>query len=133
MGKITLGGAVPPDNNNGLAPYAQEFIDGYKPGQPLQLVTVVARVAVTKIITKTETGETYPVLRWHHIEVVPEEDQAAAGKILGNAFGQRTSADELPFPEGTVPLKDDPFPEDPDFGEDGEEPDLAAHRARGRS
>jgi hypothetical protein len=134
MGKVTLGGAVPPDNNNGLAPFAEDFIDSYKPGQPLTLVTVVARVSVTKIITKTETGEVYPVLRWQHIEVVPSEHMEAAGRILGDAFGERTGMLELPFPDGKVPLKLDPFPEEAGEVEADDEPiALEAHRGRGRS
>ena len=46
MGKIALGGAIPPDNNNGLGAHSQEFLDDYKPGQPLRIYNVVARVSV---------------------------------------------------------------------------------------
>jgi len=128
MGKITLGGAIPPDNNDGLGAHSQEFLDDYKPGQPLRIYNVVARVSVDKITTKTADGVTYPTLRIEHWELVPEQHQAAFGEILGDAFGQRTGMmepEQLPFPEGTKPLAEDPFPEEND--------DLAAHRARGRA
>lgn len=127
MGKITLGGSIPGDNNDGLGPHSKDFID-----DPLTLVNVVARVAVTKIVTKTETGETYPTLKIHHWEIVPADHQKAFGQMIGDAFGARTGMLELPFPEGQVPLKEEePFPEEDGTG-DGTA-DLAAHRARGRA
>lgn len=106
MGKITLGGSIPGDNNDGLGPHSKGFME-----EPLELVNVVARVAVSKITEKPETGERYPTLKIHHWEIVPDEHQKAFGKIIGDAFGTRTGMLELPFPEGEVPLKD-PFPED---------------------
>src|SRR4051812_15631054 len=116
MGKITVGGAMPPDNNNGLADHAQEFLDGYKPGQPLTIYNVVARMSVDKITTKTVDGVTYPTLKIDHWELVPEKHQAAFGAIIGDAFGARTGMcepDQLPFPDGTKPLTElDPFPEE---------------------
>jgi hypothetical protein len=136
MGKVTLAGAMPPDNNNGLAICADQMIDDYKPGDEPRLYNIVARVSVREIKIKTEQGGVmYPVLAVKHWELVPAEHQEAFGRIIGDAYGGRTGILELPFPAGTVPLKDaeDPFPEedDPDAG-DGPA-DLAAHRARGRS
>ena len=111
MGKITLAGRIPGDNNNGLGPYSMQWIEDYKPGDNPKLYNVVAKVAVAKIVTNTETGITYPVLAVHHWELVPAEHQAAFGEIIGDAFGGRTGAQELPFPDGQVPLRD-PFPEE---------------------
>lgn len=131
--KVSLSGAMPGENNNGLEPYGQEFIDGYKPGQPLQIVNIVARVAISKITTKTETGEVIASIRLHHAEVVPAEHQQAFGTIIGDAFGARTGALELPFADGKIPLKEDedPFPEENEPGSSVE--DLEAHRSRGRA
>lgn len=119
MGKITLSGAIPGEATNGLGDHAKGFIE-----QPLKLVPVVAMVAVSKIVTKTETDETYPTLKVHHWEVVPEKHRKAFGKILGDALGARTGAQELPFPDGgEVPLRDadsNPFPEADDPDGDGD-------------
>lgn len=132
MGKITLAGRIPGDNNNGLGPHSTVMLDDYKPGDNPRLYNVVARVSVAKIVTNTETGVTYPVLAVQHWELVPAEHQAAFGEIIGGAFGSRTGQLELPFPEGQVPLKD-PFPEERGSGDinDVDDPDdeLAARRA----
>jgi hypothetical protein len=124
MGKITLSGAIPGDNNDGIGPHAKDLID-----HPLTLVNVVCRVAVSKIVTNTETGVTYPVIKIHHWEVVGDEHMQKFGEIIGAAYGGRTGVLELPFPAGEVPMKDeaDPFPEE------DEESELAEHQARGRS
>jgi hypothetical protein len=106
MGKWSLSGAIPGDNNDGLGQHSKDLVE-----QPLRLVNVVARVAVSKVITNTETGVTYPVVKIHHIEAVPAEHQEMFGKMIGDAFGARTGAQELPFPEDWVPMKD-PFPEE---------------------
>lgn len=131
MGKITLGGAMPPDNNNGLADHAQKFLDEYKPGQPLTIYNLVVRVSVDKITTKTVDGVTYPTLKIDHWELVPDKHQQAFGEIIGDAFGARTGMmepDQLPFADGTKPLQaEDPFPEENPAA------DLDAHRARGRA
>lgn len=131
MGRITLGGSIPGDNNDGLGPSSKEFLD-----EPLRLVNVVARVAVVKITEKPETQERWPTLRIHHWEIVPDDKQEVFGEILGTAFGRRTgfhTPEELPFADGQVPLRD-PFPEetsDPaDVDADDPEDELATPRAR---
>jgi hypothetical protein len=109
-GKITLSGALPGAETNGLAASSKEFID-----QPLKLVPVLAMVCVDKIVTKTRTGETYPVVAWQHLEVVPERHQAAFAQMLGDALGDRTGAAFLPFEIGEeAPMKEEPFPEEDD-------------------
>jgi hypothetical protein len=127
MGKITLGGAMPPDNNNGLADFAQWFLDDYEPGKPLRIYNVVARMSVDKITTKTVDGVTYPTLKIDHWELVPAEFQEQFGAMIGKAFGDRTGfveADQLPFADGTKPLTD-PFPE-----EDDPDAELKEHMER---
>jgi len=118
MGKITLSGAMPGDNNNGLAAHSKDFLE-----DPLKIVTIVAQVAVSKITEKPETNEVSPTIRVHHWEIVLPEDQPAVAKALGNAYGRRSGAMELPFETGTqIPVRE-PFPE-----EDGpaEDPDAEA-------
>jgi hypothetical protein len=148
MGKITLSGAIPGDNNDGIGPHSKDIVDEAQrradAGLPVQLYNVVARFAVAKIVVNTETGVRYPVLKFHHWELVLDGDQAAFGELIGGAFGARTGAQELPFPADEVPLKD-PFPEEAaeearqaveDLEhEDGDGPDdeLAAPRARRKS
>lgn len=128
MGKITLGGTIPGDNNDGLGPHSKGFMD-----EPLHLVNVVCRVSVGKITEKPETGERYPTMRIQHWEIVPDDFQAQFGDIIGAAYGRRTGfqePDELPFPTGQVPLKD-PFPEETSASagdEDDGDDELAAPR-----
>lgn len=133
MGRITLGGSIPGDNNDGLGPSSKEFLD-----EPLRLVNVVARVAVVKITEKPETQERWPTLRIHHWEIVPDDRQEVFGEILGTAFGRRTgfhAPEELPFADGQVPVSD-PFPEEAaeqarEAIEDArDEDELASPRAR---
>jgi hypothetical protein len=132
LGKITLGGSIPGDNNDGLGPSSKEFLD-----EPLRLVNVVARVAVSKITEKPETQERYPTLRIHHWEIVPDDMQETFGGIIGTAFGRRTGfhePDQLPFPDGEVPLHD-PFPEEASTAGEGggDDDELAAPRRARRS
>lgn len=135
MGKITLGGAMPPDNNNGLAELAQWFLDDYEPGKPLRIYNVVCRVSVDKITTKTVDGVTYPTLKIDHWELVPAEHQEAFGEIIGSAYGARTGMcepDQLPFADGTKALAD-PFPEEDEIGPGDGPAELEAHKQRGRA
>lgn len=144
MGKITLGGTIPGDNNDGVGPHSKDLIEEakrrYHADEPMQIINVVARIAVRKVTVDTVKRIEYPVLGIQHWEVVPPEHQAAFGKIIGDAFGARTGADELPFPNDEVPMED-PFPEAAaeaarqdveDLENEGEdEPDeLAAPRGR---
>jgi hypothetical protein len=115
MGKITLAGAIPGDNNDGVGPHSKDFIDEakrrYERDEPMQIFNVVCRVAVSKVVVDTVKRLEYPVLRIQHWEIVPADQQAAFGKMIGQAFGARTGAAELPFPDDQVPIED-PFPED---------------------
>lgn len=111
MGKITLSGAVPGAETNGLAAHSKEFTE-----EPLRLTPVLAMVCVDKIVTKTRTGETYPVVAWQHLEIVPERHQQAFAQMLGDALADRTGASFLPFEIGDeAPMKEEPFEEDDDF------------------
>ena len=133
--KVTLAGAMPPENNNGLAMFAQAMMDDYKPGDEPKLYNIVARVSIREIKIKTEQGGLmYPVLVLKHWELVPDEHKKAFGEIIGGALGSRTGILELPFPEGKVPLKVDPFPEDDEIEGGGDQPaQLESHKSRGRS
>lgn len=115
MGKITIAGRVPAAETNGLGPYSDKLMV-----EPLKLVPVVAMVAVMKITEKTETGEKYPTIAIHHVEIVPEKHRKAFAKMLGDALADRTGAQQLPFDlDASVPMKD-PFPEPPEEAESGE-------------
>ena len=107
MGRITLAGSLPAENHDGLTQSSKDFMD-----MPLELVDVVARVAVVKITEKPETGERYPTLRIHHWEIVGGEHSDAFKKIIQDQYMKRTGMLELPFPDGEVPMKEDPFPEE---------------------
>lgn len=147
MGKITLGGNIPGDNNDGVGPHSEDLIKEaerrYQQDEPMQIINVVARIAVRKVTIDTVKRIKFPVLGIQHWEVVPAEHQQAFGKIIGDAFGTRTGADELPFPNDEVPIAN-PFPEE-DAAEaraeveglenedaEGEQDELAQPRARAR-
>jgi hypothetical protein len=107
--RIQLSGQMPPEATNGLTPHGKEFLD-----TPLRLVPVLAMVAVSKKIEKTETGEQYAVVRLHHVEVVPEKHRLAFSDMLGDALADRTGQAMLPFEiDAEVPMKEsDEFPEE---------------------
>lgn len=113
MGKITLSGAMPGAETNGLAAASKELME-----QPLKLVPVLAMICVDKITTKTRTGEVYPTIAIQHWEVAPERHQAAFAQMLGDALGDRTGAAFLPFEIGDeAPMKEEPFPEEEEVEE----------------
>jgi hypothetical protein len=127
--RVQLSGQMPPEATNGLSQHGKDFYES-----PLTLVPVVAMVAVVKKIEKTEDGEKYSVLKFHHIEVVGEENRAAFAEILGDELGRRTGADQLPFESGgEVPVKD-PFPEESgaDVGDLADEVDATIRQFQGR-
>jgi len=129
MGKITLSGAIPGENNDGVGFFSEAFLKEAKrradEGVGPQLINVVARIAVDKIVIKTVNGVQYPVMKVHHWEVVPEMHSGQFGEIIGGAFGNRTGALPLPFPDGEVPA--DPFPEEDDGpAEDPDADELAS-------
>lgn len=109
MARITLSGAMPEDLNNGLANYADQFMEN-----DTLIYPVVAFVAVDKITRKVRKPETYPTLAVLHWELVTEDgDVKEHARIISARLGQRTGAQELPFEAGAeVPIKD-AFPEDP--------------------
>jgi hypothetical protein len=106
--RVQLSGQMPGEETNGFTPRGKEFWD-----DPLKLVPVLAMVAITKKVEKTETGEQQVVARFHHIEVCPERHQQVFAGMLGDALGDRTGAAFLPFGIGEqAPMKEEPFPEE---------------------
>jgi hypothetical protein len=113
MGKITLSGAIPAAETNGLGNVSDALMK-----EPLKLVPVLAMICVDKITTKTRTGETYPTIAVQHWEICPDRHQAAFAQMLGDALGDRTGAQFLPFEIGEqAPMKEEPFPEEEEVEE----------------
>lgn len=119
MSRITLSGAMPDEIGNGLAPFAQEFMD-----HDTVVIPVVAFVAVDKITRKVRKPELYPTLTVLHWEVVTEEaDIKTHGEIIGRRLGARTGAVELPFEAGAKLEPKDQFPDDPAFDTGDKDPE----------
>lgn len=117
MTRITLSGAMPDEIGNGLAPFAQDFMD-----HEAVVVPVVAFVAVDKITRKVRKPELYPTLTVLHWEVVTDEpDIKAHAGIIGGRLAARTGAQELPFEAGAELEPKDKFPDDPAFDTEGKD------------
>lgn len=121
---ITLSGAMPKEDRNGLAPFRDQLLEN-----PLIYVPVVAYVAVDKITRKPRTGEEYPVLAVEHWEALTaEEDVKAHTDLIGRVFSQRTGKLALDFGAGDE-VPSTAFPEetpgaDEDEPGDGAGPDV---------
>lgn len=114
LGKITLAGSTPPDQNNGLAPASKDFL-----AHPREARLIVGLVSCKKSVRDHETGAEYPVLCFKHLELVSDEDKQAAADMLGKGLAARTGIQELPLEPGEeVPMKLPPFPDDDEFGPD---------------
>lgn len=108
MGKVTLAGAMPGDQLNGLGPYSKEFLEN-----PREARLVVCLVSSGKTVKNHDNGEEHPVLRVRHWELVASDpkSQKAAAELLGQSLSARTGILELPLGAGSdVPMKD-AFPE----------------------
>jgi hypothetical protein len=85
----------------------KELLDHPRTGH---LVVGVVDVSWSK--TNHDKQQTYPVVRFRHIEAVSDKNLARVAKVLGDELAKRTGQTELPFPPGEeIPL---------DFGADDE-------------
>jgi hypothetical protein len=119
VGKITISGAVPGPETNGIGPWSDKLMEGGR-----ILYPVVAMITVDKVVDDKKHDVQYPVLAIAHIELVTtEEDVKAHAALLGSALGMRTGAMALPFEAGDeAPGGPDAMPPDPaDGNEDGED------------
>ena len=104
---ITLSGAMPGQETNGLAPYAKTIMDN-----DTILYPVVAMLAVSKVTKKVKTGEVYPTMAVAHWELVQgDENVKAHAHLLGGALSERSGMLTLPFEAGED-SRTDPFPEE---------------------
>jgi len=91
---VTLSGAMPAEEMNGLEP----ILDGLLQ-DPADTRIAVVRLHVAKIINNLDKPSTYPVVRLAQIEPLSGPDAEAAEKLLKSAYFQRTGATTLPIDE----------------------------------
>lgn len=87
-----LAGALPGGDANGLVAIARELIDN-----PHEIHVVVALVDCKRITTDNDSGEIMPTARIRRIEVIGEQDQPLAQKMMRRALEERTGKTVLPF------------------------------------
>lgn len=91
---VTLSGALPGDDRNGIASIAPALIN-----EPDAVHVVVALVDCTKITTKTQSGEVVPTARIRAIEGFPGStaDGNELRRLWRRARERRTGEVELPL------------------------------------
>jgi hypothetical protein len=116
-GKVALSGSLPGKNRDGLSPMVDELL-----ARPEELRLVVGFVSMSWKKISYDKRKEYPVAAWRQIEVVREEDAAAAADMIARAFAGRTDqVDMLPLIAG----KDYEPPLDADEADEaGEEASL---------
>jgi len=91
---VTLSGALPGDDRNGIAAIATALID-----QPKAVHVVVALVSCSKITTKPRTGEVVPTAEIMAVEAftAATEDAVELQRLLRRQHERRTGKTELPL------------------------------------
>lgn len=92
MSAVSLGGALPPGDQNGLAAFYTEFVRN-----PHQRRVMIALVDVKTLKQDVDTEDTTPVLRIRRAEIVTELDLASAQRILQRAWESRAGVEQLPM------------------------------------
>jgi hypothetical protein len=123
MSDISLSGALPKGDANGLFPIIKSLIR-----QPEELHAVIAIVDVAKLTVHVDSGETIPTLRVKRIEVIRDADMKEAERLIRRSWEQRNGDVVLPleleddlkqiFDSVTEPEPEVPEQPAPDDGED---------------
>lgn len=96
MGKITISGAVPGPETNGLGPWSDRLMS-----EGRILYPVVALVTVDKVVDDRKHGTQYPVISIAHWELLTEDPEVKGhAELLGGALTRRTGQLALPFGAG---------------------------------
>lgn len=90
---VTLAGALPEGEGNGLAAIARELVEN-----PERVHVVIALVDCSKITTKTDSGDVLPTARIRRIEAITDpEDGHRMRLLLRREYERRTGKAVLPF------------------------------------
>jgi hypothetical protein len=94
MSSVTLSGALPADDRNGIGAIATALID-----QPKAVHVVVALVSCSKITTKPRSGETVPTVEILAVEAftAATADAKELERLLRRQHERRTGKVELPL------------------------------------
>jgi hypothetical protein len=92
MSEISLSGALPRGDANGLAPIVKSLIR-----DPERVHALVVLVDTTKLVTHVDSGETIPVLRIRRAEVIRDADMKEAERLIRRAWEQRNGDTVLPM------------------------------------
>lgn len=87
-----LAGALPKGEANGLQALARTLVD-----QPEKVHAVVMLIDCKRIATDCDTGDVEPTARIRRVEVVLQEDQEHAQKMLRRSLEKRTGKTVLPY------------------------------------
>jgi hypothetical protein len=92
MTEISLSGALPRGDANGLAPIVKSLIR-----DPEHVHALLVLADTTKLVTHVDTGETIPVLRIRRIEVIRDADMKEAERLIRRSWEQRNGDTVLPL------------------------------------
>jgi hypothetical protein len=90
--EISLSGALPKGDANGLAPIVRSLIR-----DPERIHALVVLVDTSKLVTHVDTGETVPVLRVRRIEVILGSDLKEAQRLIRRSWEARSGSGTLPL------------------------------------
>lgn len=85
MPDLSLSGALPAGDGNGLAKIAGDLVRN-----PRKVHVAVMLVDSPKTVINNDTGDAVPVVRIRRVEVVLRKDLAAAERLLRRAMEDRT-------------------------------------------
>lgn len=93
MPTLSLSGALPADDRNGLASVVRELVD-----DPEHVHVAVVLIDTKKITTQCETGDVVPTCRVRAIEPIRDTaDAHELERLLRRAYERRTGQTELPL------------------------------------
>lgn len=92
MGRdLSLSGAIPGNDLNGLIPLAKNLLD-----DPAEVRVAIVLLDVSKITTKVDEGHSMPVVRLRAIEPITDPKiSAEVRKVMNDIYAGRTGKQEL--------------------------------------
>jgi hypothetical protein len=92
MSDVSVSGALPKGDANGLGPAVRGLID-----EPHRYHVVIGIIDCAKITTNNDTGEIIPTARIRRIEVVLPGDLTVAEQLMRRALEKRAGRSVLPL------------------------------------
>ena len=99
MSEISLSGALPKGDANGLGPIVKSLIR-----DPEKVHALVILADCNKLVTHVDSGETVPVLRIRRAEVIRDQDLKEAERLVRRSWEERNGEMVLPL-EMEIDLK----------------------------